>query len=270
MRARGPAGVTGRGCAAGRRRAYRAGLAAAGALLAVLPGSLTAQPAAPADAAKALDELFRGALRGSGPAGRPAPPPTAVEAAPGPLPAPAPPAAPAAGPSFTLLGVILGDGVEMALLQEPGVAGGRLVRVGERVGAYRLAAVRPDRVVLQGPAGEALVVRMGVGGGERGGAPGTVSPGGLGATALAPGAAALGPGPEAGTPPLERRLRRAGRGDEGAREEWKAERERQRAERHRQKVERQREKGESRRPQAGPPVAAEGEPAGLPGDGAWP
>lgn len=154
------------------------GLAGATLSLGLIAGAgelARAQDAGADDLARILTEQFLGIGAGlrpqPAPPAVPSPPPPASTPTPTspptlfgipvttPTPAPAPQAgaAPPAG-QFLLAGVVITGDTGMALLQEPGQPGPRFVRLGESIGAYRLTAVRPDRVTLAGPAGDLVVV----------------------------------------------------------------------------------------------------------------
>jgi hypothetical protein len=67
-------------------------------------------------------------------------------------------------PLFELDGLVKRDGDDSyALLKEPEITAGAsvLVRQGESVGRYRLVAVEEDRVLLQSPDQEVIVVKLG-------------------------------------------------------------------------------------------------------------
>jgi hypothetical protein len=65
-------------------------------------------------------------------------------------------------PAFVVQGVVVNaDGRTVAWLGEPTLTQNRplAVRVGDRVGAYRVSAIEEDRVELEGPTGK-VVVRL--------------------------------------------------------------------------------------------------------------
>jgi hypothetical protein len=73
----------------------------------------------------------------------------------------------AADPNFTLTGVVFVEGGTggRAWLQEPTLTQNQVVplRPGESIGPYKLAAIKEDRVELQGPAGKVVVFLAGAG-----------------------------------------------------------------------------------------------------------
>ena len=147
-------------------------------------GEAAGQNPTPEELSRAFTEKFLGVGAGSTPSllPSPSPAPGVVPTDPGTLfSVPATPVAPAVSPAnpvgpppqFVLAGVVMVGETGMALLQEPGQPGSRFVQVGESVGAYRLAAVRPDRAILAGPGGEIAVLLGGAtsAGPSRGGSP---------------------------------------------------------------------------------------------------